>query len=191
MTPLTYALIIFVAIVSALAAQADAVTYTTSLSAAELETKIQSAFTPNYRGQLPVPLTGEWIAIPYTLTNPTVALVKGTDRVGLAIDVELTIPLMPPIKGKARMNSGVEYRREHSAFYLKDPMIEHLEFEGMPGKYQDHVRSGLQYLVSRRGSNAPVYVMTSESVESWGARLFLRSVVVNEQTGRLDVTWGL
>ena len=191
MTPLTYARVIVIAFVCALAAEADAFTYTKSLSAAELETRIQSAFTPDYRGQLPVPLIGERIAIPYTLTNPTVALVKGTDRVGLAIDVELTLPLMPPIKGKARMNSGVEYRREHSAVYLKDPMIEHLEFEGTLGKYQDHVRSGLQYLVSRRCSNAPVYVITSESVKSWGARLFLRSVVVNEQTGRLDVTWGL
>ena len=126
------------------------------------------------------------------LDNPRLALVEGSDRVNIGLDLTLNIRIQDeplPLGGELDVSGGVRYDGESSQFFLTDPVIENLRVQGVPAEYTDRVNSVLTKALGTYYADRPIYTLRASDVKGAAARLLLKSVVVEQQA--LVITLGI
>ena len=126
------------------------------------------------------------------LADPRLALIEGSERVNAGLDVTLNIKINDqplPLGGEIDVSGGVRYDPAGGQFFLTDPVIEHLQVQGVPTDYTDRVNSILTKAVGEYYLDRPIYTLTNLDVKTATAKLLLKSVAVKE--GVLIVTLGV
>ena len=114
-----------------------------------------------------------------TVEKAEVILENGSDRIGLNSGVKLNILLndSKELLGCSFSGSGkIRYEITDASFYLDDLKIDSLDIQGIPEKYQDKVRSIVQYLLKDHFSKKAVYKLDKSSVKIQLARAVLKDV---------------
>src|SRR5436190_20891708 len=77
-----------------------------------------------------------------TYSNPHVTLLPESNRIEVGLDADLNIKLRNEPKslgGIALVTTGVSYRSETHQFFLSEPEIKKLTFQGIPQEHVDKV----------------------------------------------------
>jgi hypothetical protein len=133
-----------------------------------------------------------FFVIQVTLNHPRVALVEGSDRVNAGLDVELNFLIgspAVPLGGSLDASGGVRYEPEGGKFYLTNPRIERLLLQGVPEKYSSRAASALTLAIAEYFATHPIYTLNTRDVKQAGAKLVLKSVIVQDR--QLVVTLGI
>ncbi|MEO7757873.1 MAG: DUF1439 domain-containing protein [Dokdonella sp.] len=157
-------------------------TYEVRITEADLRAKVASRF----------PLTKSLLILQAKLSNPRIALVEGSNRVALGIDLELNLHASgnaEPLGGKADVEASLRYEPAAGAFYLDAPEIRRLDLQGVSEKYTPLVRDAVREALVHDFAKHPAYTLGLSNMKTAVARLVLRKVVVDH--GVLILTLGV
>ena len=143
------------------------------------ESKIQEKL------QEKLPLTKTYLfVVQVTLDNPRVQLVNGTKRVSAGLDVIFNITLNKnpkPMGGTVDVSGGILYSAENGQFFLKNPVIEKLEVQGIPQIYTDKVNKALTKALADYYEKHPIYTLSATDAKQAAARMVLKNVIIENQ----------
>lgn len=138
------------------------------------------------------PLTRSFLILRLTYANPRVTLLPHADRIQVGLDAELNIQILAEPKnlsGSALVNCGLIYRAEKQQFFLSDPVIEKLAFEGIPAQHLTKVNTIATKLARDYLQQSPVYTLKANNAKTAAAKLLLKEVKVKD--GEIHLTLGL
>ena len=140
-----------------------------------------------------LPLTKTYLfIIQVTLENPRVQLENGSSRVNAGLDVVFNITVdqsLEPLGGSVDVSGGVRYVSETGQFFLTDPLVEHLEIQGIPDLYTEKINSALSKALSEYYLKNPIYTLSALDAKQAAVRLVLKNVIVENQ--ELMITLGV
>ena len=145
---------------------------------ADLQQKIESRF----------PLTKKKALISATLSEPTVLLAEGGDRLGIGLAVKVSLP-GKNYYGQVEVDGEIHYNPEEGSFSVMNSRVRKLQSAAIPERYQYIVKGIVDKVAQRYLSEVPVYRLNQEDFEQSLARFALKSVQVRE--GKLVVVIGL
>lgn len=178
-------LLIFVSAVAA-------ATYFYFFSGKEFQFRFSEAqLTERLTKRLPIKKTYLFI-FEVGLDNPRLSLVDGTDRIEAGLDVELNVKLGSeslPLGGTLDASGGVRYEPSEGEIYLTDPVVEHLQIQGIPAEYTDRVNTVLASALSDYYREHPIYHLRATDAKQLVAKLVLKSVSI--QNEELVITLGI
>jgi hypothetical protein len=121
-----------------------------------------------------------------TLEQPRVILREGSDRIGIDLRIRVRAPLLPEYGGQVAVTGKLVYRREETAFFLREPVLEDLVIDGLRAEHAELVRKPAETAASAALETIPVYRLEGRDLEEVGARSLLETVVVRD--GKLCAT---
>lgn len=127
-----------------------------------------------------------------TLSNPRVVLEEASDRVNAGLDVDLNIKIdnnPNPLGGEVDISGAVTYNAGKGEFFLIEPKIEHLDFQGLNEKYRDKAISATTVALTAYFENNPIYTLKKSELKQATARMILKKVEVKNKA--LMVTLGI
>ena len=127
-----------------------------------------------------------------TLDHPRVSLANNSQRMSAGLDVVLDIRVgndAKPLGGTLDVSGGIKYVPERGEFFLTDPVIERLVFQGIPDKYLEKVNLVLARALTAYFAERPIYALSVANTKQLAARLVLKRVVVENH--ELVVTLGI
>ncbi|HVJ21495.1 MAG TPA: DUF1439 domain-containing protein [Polyangiaceae bacterium] len=124
-----------------------------------------------------------------SLENPNVILRENSDRIGVALDAKLTLPLFPPYIGKLTVSGKPAYRPAEKAFYLQEAALESFEVSGLPAAQAEALRGPTEIVARSVLDSFPVYQFDQRNWKEVSAEHVLQSVKV--ENGKLHATLGL
>ena len=140
-----------------------------------------------------LPLTKTYLfIIQVTLENPRVQLENGASRVNAGLDVVFNITVgqnLEPLGGSVDLSGGVRYVSETGQFFLTDPIIEHLQIQGVPDLYTEKINSALSKALSEHYSENPINTLSTLDAKQATVRLVLKKIIVENQ--ELVITLGV
>jgi hypothetical protein len=142
---------------------------TISLTQAELQARVAPKF--------PVTIAKPLVTV--TLENPKVLLPEGRDRIGLAVDIRVKLPLGKSVSGKAAALGVPRYDGASRAFYFADPTIETFEVEGMNPEHEQLVRSLVQAAAATTLERVPIYHLDHNYKQIAAAAILKETAVRN------------
>jgi len=149
----------------------SAFSYTLEITEAEIQAKISAM----------MPLEKKQFFVTVRLSDPKVELIKGSDRIGLYLNVEAKLPGIAKGAGRGRVTGRIAYNVDQGAFYFKDAQIEHLEIDKLAPKYAETVKFLAQSVVSKSMSQYPVYQFKETDMKQRMAKATLESVEIKDQ----------
>ncbi|HLY11397.1 MAG TPA: DUF1439 domain-containing protein [Planctomycetota bacterium] len=122
------------------------------------------------------------------LRDPVVTLQESSDRIALAVKVDVGIPgIGRPAKGEADLSCKIRYDAAQGAFYADDPQVERLTLEGHPDGVLEKTSGAVTWIVKGLLANRPIYTLSSVDVGHSFAKLVLKDVRVKSGTLRLTL----
>jgi hypothetical protein len=115
------------------------------------------------------------------LEHPRVILGDPSDRVGLELEVRLSLPFpfSREYSGRVATSGKLAYRREEKAFYLREATLDRLDVDGVPPERAALVRQPVAAVVSAALERLPVYELGDSHRKETVAGYFLREVRVH------------
>lgn len=157
--------------------------YVIRISEAQIREKLESK----------LPITKRYfLIIELTLNHPRVHLVNRTSRVLAGLDATLNIKLNDnpkPLGGTLDISSGVKYVTETGEFFLTDPVVENVNIEGIPVKFQSPVNGAISKILVEYFQKNPIYTLRASDLKRATVRRVLKSVIVENQ--ELVITLGI
>jgi hypothetical protein len=126
-----------------------------------------------------------------TYSNPQVTLLAETNRIQVELDAELDIKLREQAKklgGSARATFGLTYRNETKQFFLAEPELNKVTFQGVPQEHLDKVTVFASNAAREHLQKFPVYTLKATDVKTTMAKLLLKDVTV--KGSEIHVTLG-
>lgn len=127
-----------------------------------------------------------------TLDNPRVDLVEASNRINAGFDVVLNIKIgseSKPIGGTIDASGALKYVPAEGAFYLVDPIIENLSFQGLSETYAKKVSNAAEKALVNFYSDHPLYILKASDVKQAAAKLILKNLVIRNEA--IEVTLGI
>lgn len=120
------------------------------------------------------------------LDNPDVLNIQ-KDRIKIGSDVIYSVEMLPEVKGKVLISGGIKYDPEKRAIYLKDPVIEKLEFfrKNLVSFIPENHRKTLFGFIGEVFSTVPVYRFDNKKL----MYRFLKDIKAED--GKLVLRFGL
>ena len=145
----------------------------------ELQQKIEPKF----------PLKKKKSLVTTTFSEPNVLLAEGSDRMGIGLDVKVSLPGGKKYHGQVEVDGELEYRPEQGELLVVNSRVRQLHLEEVPSRYHDVVRQLVDKIAELYLSSLPVYRLKQDDFKHSLARLMLKSVRV--EGGHLVVEIGL
>lgn len=145
----------------------------------ELQQKIESKF----------PLKKKKAVLTATFSNPKVMLSEGADRLGIALDVTISLPLGKKYRGRTEVDGEIQYNPAKGEFSVVNSQVRKLDIEKLPEKYEDPLQGLAEKVVEMYLSDVPVYKLDQSGFKHSLAKLMLKSVQVED--GQLVVIIGI
>jgi hypothetical protein len=122
-----------------------------------------------------------------TLSNPKALLQRGSDRVVAGTSLSFANPLIGTQKGKLYISGIPYFDAKSGAIYLKEPMIDKLEFNGygLSDYIQAPAKELIQPIINEIFRQTPIYRVDRNSLQG----SFVKNIFV--QDGELLVTFGI
>ncbi len=121
-----------------------------------------------------------------TLSAPRVTLTEGSERIGLAADVQVSLGRRQSA-GKVAFSGVLRYVRYRGEFYLDDVQIDNFTLTGLPPELVEVVKARGPAAVRRALEGHPLYTIPATTAKESLARLAVRDVrVIN---GKVRVTF--
>ena len=146
--------------------------YEIRLSEAEIRATVDAHF----------PITKSYLLVQVTLQQPRVALRDGSERVALGIDTLLNVHVdnqQLPLGGSIDVETGVRYEAGAGQFFLTEPIITHLDVQGIPQKFTATLRELVRGELGRQFARYPVYTLRLNNMKTAAAWLVLRRVQID------------
>ncbi len=121
------------------------------------------------------------------LSHPKAMLTRGSDRVVTGTDIAFSNALIPRQSGSLFVSGIPFYDAQSGAVYLREPMIDKLEFNGykLSSMLQGPLKSAIIPIINEIFRQTPIYKINRSSLQG----SFVKNVVVDN--GELLVTFGL
>jgi len=126
------------------------------------------------------------------LAHPRVQLRDGSERVDIGVDVQLNIRLgreTQPLGGSVDLETGIRYEPTDAGFYLTDPVVTHLDLQGVPAEYAARAQRVVAEALREFLRIHPIYRLRAIDAKRTAARLVLKRVVV--ANNELVITLGI
>jgi uncharacterized protein DUF1439 len=140
-----------------------------------------------------LPFTKTYLLIfQITLDHPRVVLVNGSDRVHAGMDIALNVHVADepsPMGGAIDASGGIRYEPKTGQLFLTQPKIERLELQGVPEQYTSRATVALSRALDTYYADHAIYTLNTSHAKELAARLFLKSVTIEER--QLVVTLGI
>lgn len=149
-----------------------------ALSQPELQARVAPKFPVSVRRSV----------VTLNLANPKVMLPEGADRIGIELDVNVTIPLLAPIAGKAAVTGALRYDASSRSFFLQDASLDKLDVGGLKPEHTELVRKAVETLARATLENFPIYRLNHNFQEAVAAAILKKAVV---RDGALRLSLGL
>ncbi len=123
--------------------------------------------------------------------TPQLALVNGSNRIGMRIQLQARSPIVksaPSEAGAAFVSAKLRYDRTQAALYLDDVKIDDLKLRGVPDAVSKLVAEMSPNLIGTAFSEKPIYQIPSDKLTERMQRLALKDVYVHD--GKLRVSVG-
>jgi hypothetical protein len=120
------------------------------------------------------------------LTHPVVTLSEGDDRVGLAVDVKLSLGPRDR-SAHVAMTGRPRYDPSTGQLFLDDLQVAQFEGAGVPAESAEWLRYGATLAAQQALQNRPVYTLDERSAKGALARRALSDVRV--KAGKLRLTF--
>ncbi len=167
------------------------------------------------QARFPVSKT-HYLIFKVTYSNPQVRLLPDSNRVEVGLDavLDIKVPGRPVSLGsRAIATTGIAYRSETQQFFLSDPQLSNLTFQGIPPEGADaagrlveaasdklkvwgvteeqlaEIRAFAAGLASEQLQRYPIYTIKATDAKSRAAKLMLKDVEV--RSNEIHVTLGL
>jgi hypothetical protein len=121
-----------------------------------------------------------------TLSDPKVTLAEGSDRIGLAADVVVSLGRRTA-SGKVAFSGVLRYVRYRGEFYLDDVRIDNFELLGFPPELVEVVKERGPSALRRALEGHPIYTIRADSPQAALAKLAVRDARVVD--GKVRVTF--
>lgn len=112
-----------------------------------------------------------------TVSEPVVTLAEGSERIGLAADVLVTIGHRQ-VPGRVAFSGTLRYVRYEGDFYLDDVQVDDFTLAGAPPEFVELVKTRGPGALRRALEGHPVYTIRSDSAKAAFAKLAVRDVRV-------------
>jgi len=146
-------------------------TYTVTRTRAQLQQAVAQRF----------PVSHEQFLIKVTLSNPTVLLRTADRRIGVELDANIAPPLGGSVHGRMALLGEPWYDRASKSFFLRNPVVDHIDVPGFQLANDERVRSALSAVAARALDGTPVYTLEGDrSADERKAELWLKEVYVKD-----------
>jgi hypothetical protein len=146
----------------------------TSFTVTRTRAELQRDLAPRF------PVTRSELLFTVTLSNPTVLLRPGDQRVGVELDAEVHAPIGPSVRGRIAALGEPWYDREQKAFFIRKPVLERLDVKGL-GSVHPKLREALALVAERALADTPVYRLEGRNRDESAAELLLKEVSVRDE----------
>lgn len=153
--------------------------YTLEVSEEEIQKRIEAV----------MPIEKKQLFFTVRLSEPKVELTKGSDRLGLFLNVDVLVPSVAKGAGKGKITGKIRYEKSEGAFYIDEPIIESIEVKRFPAKYTNKMRGLTQTLLAKALSKYPVYQFKDKDIKQKMAKATLKTVEIKDE--KLLITLGL
>lgn len=154
-------------------------TYDLTLTAAQLQAKIDPKFPIEKRYLVLVVLR---------LTDPVVKLKEGSDRIGIAVKAMVSFE-KSSCQGTAELSGGIHYDPATGQFSIVDARVERLDVDQLPPKYHAAALTVAGLAAKEYLDRYPVYTLQATDTKTSAAKLLLKSVRV--ENGSLVIRLGV
>jgi hypothetical protein len=122
------------------------------------------------------------------ISNPNILGKSGNDKLGVGTSFKFTNMLIPNgISGKINLTSGVRYDATTRNLYLKNPMVDKIEFQNQ--SLMKNLPNGIQKvigdIIAQTIAKKPIYNLQNKGLVSG----FVRGIDV--RNGQIFITFGL
>lgn len=142
--------------------------YDIELSQQQLQEKIEKKF----------PYEKKKLLTKTTLSNPKVMLKDGSEKVYMNSDVTFNAPGDISLKAYVEFNGKVIYDNEKKEFYLQNLEIEQLNFDKIPAKFHNTIKSTLEAILPIILNQYPIYTLKENTLKKTATALLLKNIKV-------------
>ena len=124
------------------------------------------------------PLTLQHLIGELTLTDPNVLLTEGSDRLGVDMNAELRVGLLPPAKAALTVSGRPRYDSASKAFFLDEPKLDRLEITGLAPEQSASLKAAVETVAVPALERIPVYELAERDLKESAAARVLSAVSV-------------
>jgi len=118
-----------------------------------------------------------------TLSQPAIQLDPKSNRVGLAVSVDIGMQGVSVGKGRGLLDGELEYRADTGEFYLRDPKLKQIQLDRLRPQYHELVKGLVNNLAYQTFPFILVYQLKDDDIKQILLKNTLQSVKV--QQGKL------
>jgi len=154
-----------------------ALSFTHELTQEELQEKVSAM----------MPIENKTLFFTVKVFDPKIELKTDEDRIGVFIQIAISGLGNLQAAGRGKLSGSVSYNAEQKAFYLHDPIVESVEFDGLRPEHVEQAKQLMQIAISSTVLLTPIYRFDPNSDEHNFAKSKLQSVEVKEGVLRLTL----
>ena len=124
-----------------------------------------------------------------TFSNPSVLLAAGAERLGIGMDVKISMLGGKKITGSVEVDGDLQYDPKRGEFAVVDARVKQLDLDQVAAKKASKLEAVVDEVAKRYLSNIPVFTLDQGDFKQSLAKLLLKSVEVED--GRVVVVVGL
>ncbi|OMH29139.1 DUF1439 domain-containing protein [Motiliproteus sp. MSK22-1] len=158
-------------ILMAVTHSASAFSYTQEFTEAELQQQIEAM----------MPLKAKRSFVTLIITKPSLNLLKTSNTLSIKAHVKATTFATLSGSGMARITGSISYDPNSGAFFLRNPTVNSIHINGVPGEYQQTIKELAQITLSNALSSYPVYVLDDDNLKHRLAKSSLESITVKDK----------
>lgn len=113
-----------------------------------------------------------------SLSDPTVELTEGSDRIGLSLKAQASALGSKPVHGTVDIDGGVDYDPNAGELFLVDPSVKKLDIEGLDGHTAEVAHEALNALLTAKFNRVLLYRLNPDRPNERQAHDAVKSVVV-------------
>ena len=159
-----------------------ALPFTIEISEKELQEKVSAL----------MPMSAKELFITVTVSEPTIELIKETDKVAILLHVEVRALSGLYGTGRGKVVGSISYNADETAFYFQDITVERFELDQIPGEAAPSLKVIAQIVgvaANQAMLSHPIFVLSDDDMKQKLLRSTLESVKVDD--GKLLVTMSL
>ncbi len=151
------------------------------------KSKLQSGVAKQF------PLVKDYYLLNIVVTDPSIQLRKGSDKVGLDFNFQIKSGLLGSYPGKGTVESGVLYNKDKGALYMDRSEVTKFELKGLSKGYDSIIRSTLSSVMRAYLAQKPVYELDGSNTSERMLKKALQSVKIEngEVVATVNISAGL